>query len=58
MFGFLNGNVVFMSKTDVRVPHIGWNALEWNETGGFAPVEPSYVYYDHPITESGWIQRI
>ncbi|WP_305151385.1 imidazole glycerol phosphate synthase subunit HisH [uncultured Dubosiella sp.] len=46
-FGFLNGKVVFMSKTDVRVPHIGWNALEWNETGGFALVEPSYVYYDH-----------
>ena len=27
--------------------HCSKTALEWNETGGFAPVEPSYVYYDH-----------
>lgn len=46
-FGFLNGRIVAMEEVDIRVPHIGWNALEWISKGEYEPIEPSYVYYDH-----------
>lgn len=52
-FGFLKGKVVFMDETDIRVPHIGWNSLEWKHRGIYVPIEPGFVYYDHSYYGAG-----
>lgn len=57
-FGFLKGRVVFMDEDNVRVPHIGWNALEWKTKGEYVPVEPSYVYYDHSYYGIGFEEDV
>ncbi len=46
-FGFLPGKVILMKDERLRIPHIGWNSLEWKPMEGYTPIEPSFVYYDH-----------
>lgn len=47
-FGFLKGRVVRM-ETDLPVPEIGWNELEWNHETPLRTrlKEHPYVYYVH-----------
>lgn len=46
--GFLKGRVTKMI-TDLPVPEIGWNELEWNQDSPLRPLlsEHPYVYYVH-----------
>jgi glutamine amidotransferase len=47
--GVLGGTVERL-ETDLKVPHIGWNALEWREAGaGMAAglPAPAHVYFVH-----------
>ncbi len=46
--GFLKGRIVRM-ETDLPVPEIGWNELEWNQESPLRELlsEHPYVYYVH-----------
>ena len=48
-FGFLKGHIRFMEDPNVRIPHIGWNALEKNQDHPIWKNCSSqvYVYYVH-----------
>ena len=48
-FGFLQGHIRFMEDPNVRIPHIGWNALEKNQNHPiWDPCSSQvYVYYVH-----------
>ncbi len=48
-FGFLQGHIRFMEDPNVRIPHIGWNALEKNQDHPiWDPCSSQvYVYYVH-----------
>ena len=45
-FGFLKGHVCHMEDTSVKIPQIGWNALESNQPQKIFK-ENTYVYYVH-----------
>jgi glutamine amidotransferase len=48
-FGFLQGDVVRMDDENIRIPHIGWNSLEFAQEHPLQKtlsVKP-YVYFDH-----------
>lgn len=45
-FGFLKGHVCHMEDTNVKIPQIGWNALESNQPQKIFK-ENTYVYYVH-----------
>lgn len=51
--GFLKGRIVKM-ETDLPVPEIGWNELEWNQESPLRELlsEHPYVYYVHSYCAS------
>lgn len=48
-FGFVKGKVVLIDDTDVVIPEIGWNLLEFNQTHPLKDKlsEKPFVYYVH-----------
>lgn len=56
-FGFLKGDVIRMDDPQVRIPQIGWNEMEWNETNALdsLPIQgkPVYFYFDHSYMADG-----
>ena len=57
--GFLQGNIVKMEDTDVRIPHIGWNMLEpKQESSVFERLsEHPFVYYVHSYYAKGYAKE-
>lgn len=53
--GLLKGQVKVMEDTTVKIPHIGWNNLEWNKRDGLANGlnEEAFVYYVHSYYVQG-----
>ena len=54
-FGFMKGRVIRM-ETDLPVPQIGWNELEWNHVSPLCArlSEHPYVYYVHSYYASDY----
>ena len=54
-FGFLKGRIIRM-ETDLPVPEIGWNELEWNHACELSEKlsEHPYVYYEHSYYASSY----
>lgn len=48
-FGFLKGKIVYMDDHQVRVPHIGWNQLQFHQAHSLSQKlsKQPYVYYVH-----------
>lgn len=53
--GLLKGQVKVMEDTTVKIPHIGWNNLEWNKSDDLANGlnEDAFVYYVHSYYVQG-----
>lgn len=59
-FGFLRGRVDRI-RTDLPLPHVGWNSVEWADRAAADPVlagvagaEPRFFYHAHSYAVQGW----
>lgn len=55
--GLLNGDIVKMEpKEEVKIPHMGWNNLEFNKQDGITKglTGDSFVYYVHSFYARGY----
>lgn len=51
--GLLQGEIIKMEDTNVKIPHIGWNKLEkQSEDPLLAGIEEAFVYYVHSYCAS------